>query len=88
MHFMRLRTSFLILATAVSVLGSGARAMAQLIIPNQGGPVLPIFTIYPYYYGSGWGTSIDGAAIREQQLYLANVAAYISGAYLPPGVTP
>jgi hypothetical protein len=53
---------------------------------TQHGPVLTSFTIYPYYYGAGWGADTSAYQIVAQQKGLTDIAAYISGKYVPAGI--
>jgi hypothetical protein len=86
-HFERRRVWIrFLLASVIMLLGRVATAD---VISNHGGPVLGAsgkpFTIYPYYYGSGWGSATSPAVV-EEQLFLTNLAAYISGKNVPAGV--
>jgi hypothetical protein len=74
--------------TAFALMLLGRHASAD-VIANHGGPILGgagnPFTIYPYYYGSGWGSATSSSVVNEQ-LFLTNVASFISGKYVPPGI--
>src|ERR1022692_4785518 len=71
----------LLVGLAVSV-----PAEAQQIMSTQGGPVLTSFTIYPYYYGAGWGADTNAPAIVAQQKVVTDIAAYISRHNVPANI--
>jgi len=77
--------------TAIGLLARPAAAEVAVITDNHG-PVLgetQDFTIYPYYYGGGWGSiNPPSAAVQAHQAYLAKLAAFISNAYHPSGIQP
>jgi len=82
-------SKFLARFLVVLVLVVIGRPASADVIANHGGPILGgagnPFTIYPYYYGRGWGGATS-LAVVDEQLFLTNLASYISGKYLPPGV--
>jgi hypothetical protein len=84
------RSSAAFLIATMSVLAGGRAAWAAHCpgpygttvvcspLEYHGGPVLETFEIYPLYYGE-W----KAAAIDAQQMYVVNLAAYMSGKNAP-----
>ena len=45
--------------------------------------------LFPFYLGARWGSiNPPSAAVRAHQEYLTNLASFISGTFLPPGILP
>jgi len=72
-------------ALLFGILGALAPRAASATTPLQyhGGPFLQTFEIYPLYYGNWSATEIT-----DQQTYVTNLAAYMSGANAPAGQQP
>jgi hypothetical protein len=89
----RLQRSVAVLLTASMILLARSASAEVAVITDHGGAVLGAsgqpFTIYPFYLGAGWGSiNPPSAAVRANQEYLTNLASFISGRFVPPGIQP